>query len=134
MAVSDQHPYQYAIMRLVPDVERGEAINIGVDLHCPSQRFLGLRTDVPEQCILALAPDSPIDDIRRHLGGLERIARGDNDAGPMSALTLSERFHWLVSPGSTIVQPGPVHVGLTKDPAASLDRLFARLVSRPTRS
>ena len=126
----ERSPFQYAVVRIVPHVERGEAVNAGVVLFCRPRRFLGARTHLDEHLLKALAPDCDPAEIRPLLRAVELIAAGDPEGGPIAALPASERFHWLVAPASTIVQPGPVHTGLTDDPAAELDHLFARLVER----
>jgi len=128
--VPARSPFQYAALRVVPRVERGEAVNAGVVLFCRPLRFLGARTQLDERLLEALAPDCDPAAIRGLLQSLERIAAGDPAGGPIAELPASERFHWLVAPASTIVQPGPVHTGLTGDPAAELDHLFTRLVER----
>ena len=122
--------FQYAIVRVVPDVERGESLNAGVILYCRRLGFLGAKTALDEAALAALAPRCVADDVRAHLATLERVAAGAEDAGPIAALPPSERFHWLTAPSSTIVQSSAVHTGLTSDPAGELDHLFERLVSR----
>jgi Protein of unknown function (DUF3037) len=123
-------PFQYAALRIVPRVERGEAVNAGVVLFCRPLRFLGARTQLDSALLRALAPDCDFDAVAKLLGTMELIAAGDASGGPIAQLPASERFHWLVAPASTIVQAGPVHTGLTTDPEAELGRLFARLVER----
>jgi hypothetical protein len=121
-------PYQYAIVRVVPRVDRGECLNAGVVLLCRSRAYIGARTELDEGRLAALAPDIDPATVRPHLAAIERIARGDPAGGPMAALSAAERFHWLVSPASTIIQPSEVHTGLTDDPATELEHLFATLV------
>jgi hypothetical protein len=121
-------PYQYAIIRVVPRVERGECLNAGVVLLCRSKAFIGARTELDEHRLAALAPDTDPASVRPHLAAIERVARGDPAGGPMASLSIPERFHWLVSPASTIIQPSAVHTGLTDDPAAELEHLFETLV------
>ncbi|HKG56440.1 MAG TPA: DUF3037 domain-containing protein [Candidatus Limnocylindrales bacterium] len=120
--------FQYSIVRVVPSVERGERFNAGVILLSRPKRFLGARTALDEARLEALAPDCDPALVRSHLEAVERIAAGDEAAGPIAQLTAAERFHWLVSPSSTVIQPSEVHTGLTDDPAAELEELFARLV------
>ena len=122
-------PFQYAIVRVVPRVERGESVNAGVVLFCRAHRFLAARFALDERRLRALAPDIDPAAVRAHLDALGRIAAGDPTAGPIAALEPSERFHWLVAPASTIIQSSPVHTGLTDDPERELDHLVARLVS-----
>ncbi len=127
-------PFEYAIVRVVPHVERGERINVGIVLRCRPRRFLGARVELDGALLAGLAPGCDEDSIRRHLATIEAICRGDPSAGPIARLGQAERFHWLTSPSSTMVQPSEVHTGLTADPAATLEHLFATLVrrSRPT--
>ena len=121
-------PFQYAIVRVVPRVERGECVNAGVVLFCRPRRFLAARVALDEARVLALAPDVDLEAVRGHLDAFARIAAGDPQAGPIAALPPSERFHWLVAPSSTVIQCSPVHTGLTDDPPGELERLVARLV------
>jgi Protein of unknown function (DUF3037) len=121
-------PFQYAIVRVVPHVERGECVNAGVVLFCRPRRFLAARTELDEARLRALAPDADLAAVRGHLDALERIAAGDPQAGPIAALPASERFHWLVAPSSTIIQSSPVHTGLSDDPEAELEHLMGLLV------
>ena len=122
--------FQYAILRVVPHVERGECLNAGVVLFCRRLDFLGARTELDEAALAAVAPDCEPEDVRAHLGALERVAAGASDGGPIAALPPSERFHWLTAPSSTIVQSSAVHTGLTSNPAGELEHLFERLVRR----
>jgi hypothetical protein len=128
--VSGREDFQYAIVRVVPRVERGETLNAGVVLFSRRLRFLAARTELDEAALGALAPGCDLEGVRRQLQTIERVAAGDPAGGPIAALEPSERFHWLTAPASTIVQPSPVHTGLTADPAGELDRLFAQLVRR----
>jgi hypothetical protein len=121
-------PFQYAIVRVVPRVERGESLNAGVILLCRSRRYLAARTALDEARLNALDPGVDAAAIRIHLAAIERVARGDDDAGPVARLGQGERFHFLVAPSSTVIQPSAVHTGLSDDPAATLEALFGRLV------
>jgi Protein of unknown function (DUF3037) len=121
-------PFQYAIVRVVPDIERGECVNAGVVLFCRPRRFLAARVELDEARVGALAPDVDLEVVRGHLDALVRIAAGEPDAGAIAALPASERFHWLVAPSSTIIQCSDVHTGLSADPAAELEHLMSRLV------
>lgn len=121
--------FQYAVVRVVPRVERGEQLNVGVILLCRSRRYLGARIELDEARLAAFAPDLDLAAVRPHLDAIERIAAGDPSAGPIAHLEPAERFHWLVSPASTIIQPSEVHTGLCQDPAAELEHLVATLVA-----
>jgi hypothetical protein len=121
--------FSYAILRVVPRVERGEQINVGVVLHCRRRAFLAARIELDEERLAAIAPGCDPAAVRETLEALAAVARGDADGGALARLDPSERFGWLTAPSSTIVQPSPVHTGLTDDPAADLDRLFAQLVA-----
>jgi hypothetical protein len=122
--------YQYALLRAVPSIARGERVNVGLVVFCRRAGFLELRFDVDDARLTALDASIDAEAVRSHLAGLRRVASGEPGAGAVAALPQSERFHWLVAPSSTVVQPGPVHIGLVTgaDPAALLERLFAELV------
>jgi hypothetical protein len=123
-----RNAFSYAILRVVPSVERGERINAGVVLFCRQRGFLNARVALDERRLAALAPELDAGVVRAHLDGLVRVAEGDRAAGPIAALPQSERFGWLVAPSSTVVQPSEVHTGLCEDPARTLDELFDELV------
>jgi hypothetical protein len=122
-------PFSYAIIRVVPRVERGERLNAGVVLHSRQHRFLAARVGLDEARLRAIAPDLDPAAVRAHLQAIERIAAGGPAAGPIAALDASERFGWIVAPSSTMIQPSRVHTGLTDDPAAMLERLYSELVA-----
>ncbi len=121
--------FSYAVLRLVPRVERGERINVGVVVFCRPLQYLAVRTGLDEARARALWPGLELDGVRDHLAAIERIALGDPDAGPIAQLDLTARFHWLVAPSSTIIQPSEVHAGICADPGAELAKLFDELVS-----
>jgi hypothetical protein len=122
-------PFTYTILRVVPSVERGECLNVGVVLFCRQLSFLGALTGIDLERLSALAPELDVERLSSHLAGLERVAAGDEEAGALGALPASERFGWLAAPSSTIVQPSEVHTGLCDDPEATLAGLFQRLVA-----
>ena len=128
MPASARSPFEYALVRVVPRVDRGESINAGIILHSRPRRFLAGRVTLDVALLAALAPDCDPDDVTSHLEAIPRICAGDPTAGPIARLSRPERFHWLVAPSSTIVQPSEVHTGLTDDPAATLEHLFRTLV------
>jgi hypothetical protein len=117
--------FEYALIRVVPRVERGEAINAGVLVYAKSFRYLGCKVELDEARLLALDPGTDVTAVRAALAAFERGCT----EGPLADRPLGERFRWLTAPRSAIVQPGPVHSGITADPAAELERLFATLVS-----
>ena len=120
--------YEYALIRIVPRVERGEQINAGVILFCRERRFLAARLKVDAARLRALAPELDIESLREQLGHIPIICAGGRSSGPVGTMPAHERFRWLTAPRSAIVQPSSVHVGLCTDPALALDRLFAQLV------
>jgi DUF3037 family protein len=122
-------PFAYCVLRVVPDVERGEFINAGVVLFARQAGFLAAQIAVDRARLEALAPGCDFEPVVRHLEALERVAAGDPDGGPIARMEPSERFNWIAAPSSTVVQASPVHTGLTADPSAKLADLFARLVS-----
>jgi Protein of unknown function (DUF3037) len=121
--------FQYAILRVVPDVERGECLNAGVVVFCRRRGYLRARVGLDERRLAAVAGDADAAGVARHLEELVRIAAGDPGAGAIAALPQSERFHWLAAPSSTVVQPSPVHTGFCEDPEQMLAHLFERLVT-----
>ena len=130
MPVADT-PFAYAILRVVPRVERGEQVNAGVVLFCRQLDFLDLRSEVDDQRVAALAPDLDLDGVRASLEAIRAVVCGKPAGGALAALPPSERFGWAVAPASTVIQPSKVHTGLTQDPAATLERLFDALVRPP---
>jgi hypothetical protein len=118
--------YEYATIRVVPRVERGELINAGVLLYCQPRAYLCAQVELDPHRLHALDPTADVDCVRQALGAYE-LACGDK-AGPLAGESLGGRFRWLTAPRSTIVQAGPVHVGLTTDPEAELAHLFGKLV------
>lgn len=122
--------FEFAILRVAPRVERGELVNVGVVLFCRTRRFLGVKVELGERqasALLALAPDVDLDAVRAHLASIQAIVAGEPSAGPIAALDAPERFRWVTSPSSTVIQPSDVHGGVTDDPAASLEELFEKL-------
>ena len=117
--------YDYAIIRVVPYVERGEFVNAGVILFCRTQRYLAARIDLDTKRLLALAPHLDIELIQANLATIPKICEGQGEIG---RLDLPERFHWLVAPRSTIIQVSPVHTGICADPEESLEHLMDTMV------
>jgi hypothetical protein len=126
--VPERSAFDYAVVRVVPHVEREEFINVGIILFCRTRRFLRCRIELDAGRLLALAPDVDVAKVQEHLDLFPRICAGGDQAGPLGELNQSERFHWLTSPRSTIVQISPVHPGLCCDPGSALDELFEMLV------
>jgi hypothetical protein len=124
--------FDYAIVRVVPRVDREEFINAGVILYCLTRRYLNARVELDERRLLALAPDADVELLRSHLESIPRICAGGKAAGPIGQLPQKERFHWLVAPRSTMIQTGPVHTGLCEDPTKALEHLLQRMVRPPS--
>ncbi len=120
--------FEYAVVRVVPRVEREEFVNAGVIVYSRTHDFLEARVEVVPARLRALDPDVDLELVRSHLGTLARVAAADPGAGPIARLPLADRFHWLVAPRSTIIQISPVHSGLCEDPGASLAHLFEQVV------
>lgn len=123
-----ERTYDYAIIRVVPRVQRGEMMNVGVILSCADLDFLDARIELDEPRLRALDPTVDLEVARTHLGAILEVCRGGPTAGPIGELPPRDRFRWLVSPRSTIIQTSPVHTGQTSDPAACLERLMDQMV------
>jgi hypothetical protein len=129
--VRDHFTYDYAIVRVVPRVEREEFINAGVIVSCPSKRFLEARIELDEQRLLALDSTIDLETIHNHLATIPAICIGGKDAGAIGQLPQRERFHWMVAPRSTIIQTSAVHTGFCKNPESVLEHLLNTMV-RPS--
>jgi hypothetical protein len=128
--VLEPSSYDYALIRVVPNVERGECLNVGVLLFCRTQRFLGIRIHLDQTRMLTLSPDLDLDTVQQQLEAIAHICMGTPEAGLLGKMSQSERFHWLISPRSTIIQTSHVHVGLCTDPEATLEHLLKTMVYR----
>ena len=126
--MSAKYRYDYAVIRVVPKVDREEFINAGVIVSCPDLSFLEARIKLNESRLFALDPTIDLDLVRSHLAAIPTICRGGIEAGSIGELPQRQRFHWLVAPRSTIIQTSPVHTGRCHDPAAALERLVATMV------
>jgi hypothetical protein len=126
--VPAQPSFDYAVVRVVPRVEREEFVNAGVILFCSERDFLGAKVELDRERLGALFPDVDLAVVEEHLAAVPRIAAGGEGSGPIGRLSTRERFHWLVAPRSTIIQVSSVHSGLCDDPALALERLFERMV------
>jgi hypothetical protein len=124
----DREVFEYALLRVVPRVERGECINAGVLVYCRAQAYVGVRTHLDEARLRALDPDADVAGVRAALHAVEGVCAGGEGAGQAARDDAGRRFRWLIAPRSTVVQPGPVHTGLTTDPAAEPERLLELLV------
>ena len=124
----DKFRYDYAVIRVVPKVDREEFINAGVIVSCPELSFLEARINLNEERLLALDPSVDLELVRKHLAAIPTICRGGADAGSIGRLPQRQRFHWLVAPRSTVIQTSPVHTGRCGDPAAALEHLVATMV------
>jgi len=124
-------PFAYAILRVVPNVERGEQFNVGVVLYCRQLDFLDLRAAVDARRLEALAPGLDGGEVQTSLEAIRAVVCGEPAGGALAQLPPSDRFGWVVAPASTVIQPSKVHTGLTQDPGATLERLFSALVRTP---
>ena len=125
--------YDYAVIRVVPRVEREEFVNAGVIVSCPEKGFLEARVELDEARLLALDPQADLEAIRAHLATIPRVTQGGPDAGPIGALSPRERFHWLVSARSTVIQMSPPHSGRCEDPGVLMEHLMQTMVRPPRR-
>lgn len=130
--MSAEYTYDYAIIRIVPRVERGEQINVGVILSCVDDDFLEARIELDEERLRAIDATLDLESLRDSLAIIPAVCRGGAEAGPIGALPPRGRFRWLASPRSTVIQMSPVHTGRTRDPIAALERLMQTMVRRPT--
>lgn len=127
--------YDYAIVRVVPRVERQEFVNIGVIVSCPEKNFLTARIELDAVRLQAFDPTLDIDTVRRHAQSIVQVCEGGPDSGPIGKLTQRERFHWLIAPRSTIIQMSPAHTGQCDEPARALESLLKKMVRPlPTRA
>ncbi len=127
----DQFTYDYAIIRVVPRVEREEFVNVGVIVSCPARKFLEARIELDERRLMALDPAVDLESIRLHLAAIPAICAGGEQAGPIGQLSQRERFHWLTAPRSATIQTSPVHSGYCQNPTAALERLLDTMVRPP---
>lgn len=125
----EARPFAYTILRLVPRIDRGECINVGVVVFCRQHRFLGVRFELDPARLSALCPGLALDDVAPHLHAIDAVMRGDAAGGALAELDQSDRFGWVAARSSTMIQASEVHTGITDDPAATLDRLFEALVA-----
>ena len=123
-----RNSFEYAVIRVVPRVERGEFINAGIVLYCRARSFLDTHVALDVARLRALSPETDPAEVARYLEAFQRICRGEPEAGPIAKLTQRERFHWLISPRSTVIQTSPAHAGLCLDPAATLEHLMVTVV------
>ncbi len=122
--------YDYAVVRVVPKVDREEFVNVGVIVSSPASGFLAAGIELDEERLRALAPDLDLEPVRAHLASIAVICAGGEAAGPIGRLSQRERFHWLVAPRSTIIQTSPAHAGASDSPEAALERLLDAMVRR----
>jgi hypothetical protein len=120
--------FEYAVIRVVPHVEREEFMNVGVILYCSGRRFLQAKFHLNTQRLKALCDDVDLDELQTYADAFDRICKGGKDAGPIGKLPMPERFRWLTASRSTMLQTSPVHPGLCGDPDIMLEKLFSQLV------
>lgn len=126
--MQDNHLFEYAVIRVVPRVEREEFLNVGVIVYSKKPAFLEMMYTLDEKKLLIIFPEIDIDDVRSHLNAFEQISKGNSDAGPIAALDIASRFRWLTAKRSTVVQTSAVHSGLCKDAAQTVAHLHQQLV------
>jgi hypothetical protein len=126
--MQEHHLFEYAVVRVVPRVEREEFINVGVILLCAKQKFLSCLLELNEERLKSLCTSVDIEEVRTHMQSFDRICKGGKEGGPIGVLPLAERFRWLTASRSTVVQCSHVHPGLSNDPDATIKRLFEQLV------
>ena len=124
----ENHLFEYAVIRVVPRVEREEFLNIGIVLYCAKQKFLQARYVLDEARLLAFCNKIDIDELKQHLCSFERICKGDKDGGPIGTLDIASRFRWLTATRSTVVQASKVHPGFCEDAQETLNKIFEQLV------
>jgi hypothetical protein len=129
--VPEPRPFAYTILRLVPRIDRGERINVGVVVFCRQHHFLAVRYELDIARLAAFCPGLAVADVAPHLHAIDAVLRGDPAGGALAELDQSDRFGWVAARSSTVIQASEVHTGITDDPAATLDRLFERLVACP---
>ncbi len=127
-ADGERAPYAYAVIRIVPRVERGEFVNVGVVLYSRPRKYLAVRWRLDADRLRALWPDLDIDGVARTLEAMQLVVEGNPAGGPIAALPAAERFGWVSAPSSTVVQPGAVHTGLANDPELAVEELYRKLV------
>lgn len=126
--MQERHLFEYAVIRVVPRVEREEFINVGVILYCSKQKFLETLYHINEEKLKTISPQTDIEEIQEYLQSFEKICRGGSKGGPIGQLPMAERFRWLTAVRSTVVQSSPVHPGLCLDAEETLNRLFSQFV------
>jgi len=129
--VPGRSAFDYAVVRVVPRIEREEFVNVGIVVFCHDRDLLAARVELDPARLLALHPGVDLELVKSYLAIIPRICRGGDDAGPIGRMPIRERWHWLTAASSTIIQTSPAHVGLTESPEAELERLFAELVAAP---
>jgi len=126
--MQEKHLFEYAVIRLIPRVEREEFLNVGIVLYCRSQKFLRASFELNQKRIESFYPEFQLPNLTEHLRVFEAICSGDSHAGAIGKLPIQERFRWLTAPRSTILQTSPVHTGLCDDPEVMLEHLMQKLV------
>lgn len=132
--MQEPHLFEYAVIRIVPHVEREEFLNVGVILYCASEKYLNCITEIDEARLSMLCGKLDFEDVRNHIRSFQRICTGGNDAGPIGKLSMPERFRWLTAAKSTVLQTSHVHPGLCINAAEKLSTLFRQLVGRSDHS
>ncbi|UII25381.1 DUF3037 domain-containing protein [Fulvivirga maritima] len=126
--MQDYHLYEYATLRLMPRVERGEFVNIGTILYCKAHKFLECRFHWDEGRIKAIFPETDLELVKKYAMAIEEVCAGGKRGGAIGELTIAERFRWITATRSTILQASPVHPAFCKEAEATLERLHSELV------
>jgi len=126
----ENHLFEYAVIRVVPHVEREEFLNVGIILYCAPKKFLETRIELDEERLRALSNGLDLEELKVHIASFEKICKGGPDAGPIGKLTMPERFRWLTATRSTVLQTSKVHPGLCSDPREMIERLYLQLVKK----
>lgn len=129
--MQESHLFEYAVIRVMPHVERGEFLNVGVILYCGPQKFLGCKAEIDEDRLKVLCDSLDFNELRQHIESFKRICAGKEDGGRIGQLSMPERFRWLTAARSTVVQTSHVHPGLCTDAAEKLASLYRQLVDKP---
>jgi len=126
--MQEKHLFEYAIIRVVPRVEREEFLNVGVIIYCADQNFLQIKFELNKERLVAFSNELDIEELEKRLFAFDQICKGAEEGGPIGKLPVASRFRWLTATRSTVVQTSPVHPGLCSDAGETLEKLYTELV------